>query len=71
MIRLTNAGIGAGLDSSPLDVDETQIVSVTPSQAQSESELTVVTLQGGTWYLVRESVAQVEQLIAEAKENRP
>lgn len=66
MIRLTNAGTGAGADGTPLDLDETQIASVSMDPGIHR---TIVTTAYGLWYAVRESVEQVEQLIAEAKEN--
>jgi hypothetical protein len=69
MIRLTNAGTGAGAGGEPLDIDEAQIVSVTVDPVRPGSQLTVVTTQFGIWYLVRESVEQVEQMIASAKGN--
>ena len=69
MINLTNAGTGAGAGGEALEIDPTQIVSVTVDPARPGSTLTVVTTQFGIWYLVRESVPEVMRLIAEAKES--
>lgn len=64
MIRLTNLGIGAGTDSTPLDVDESLISSVAADP--NESSRTIVTMQNGTWFLVSESIPEIEALMVES-----
>ena len=65
MIRLTNLGIGAGTHSTPLDVDEVGISSLAADPV--EHSRTVVTMNNGTWYIVAETVPEIEALIEQAK----
>jgi uncharacterized protein YlzI (FlbEa/FlbD family) len=64
MIQLTDLG-HLGLGNDPLDLDETQVSSVSVDPV--ESDRTVVTMQNGTWFLVSESVEEVNNLISAAK----
>ena len=65
MIRLTNIGIGAGTDSTPLDVDEAEISSLAADPV--EESRTVVTMSNGVFFVVSESVDEIENLISVAK----
>jgi hypothetical protein len=61
LIQLHNLGIGAGADSTPLDVDEQAISSLAADPV--EESRTVVTMNNGTWFLVSESIPEIENLI--------
>ena len=63
MIRLTDLG-ATGTESDPLDVDETQIESLALDPVQSDR--VVVTMKSGNWFLVSESVKEIERLIQSA-----
>jgi uncharacterized protein YlzI (FlbEa/FlbD family) len=61
MIQLTNLETGAGTDGTPLEVDEKSISSLSADPV--EASRTVVTMMNGTWFLVSESVEEIEVLI--------
>jgi uncharacterized protein YlzI (FlbEa/FlbD family) len=64
MIRLTDLGTSGAGNGEPLDIDEKQISSLEADPV--EASRTVVTMDSGTWFLVAESVSQIETLIAAA-----
>lgn len=66
MITLTDCGHD-GLGHDQLEINEAMIVSVSVDPVRPGEQKTVVTMTGGIWYLVRESVEQVNELIAIAK----
>jgi hypothetical protein len=61
VIQLHNLGIGAGDDSTPLDIDEAGISTLAVDPV--EASRTIVTMNTGNWYLVSESVGEIERLI--------
>jgi len=66
MINLTDLGTN-GITRRPLAVDEKQIVSLSADPV--EAERTVVTLFGGQWFLVAETISEIESLIETARAN--
>lgn len=64
MIRLTDLGT-TGTENNPLDIDENDIVSIAVDPV--EDDRTVVTLNDGVYYLVSESIEEIEMLIAANK----
>lgn len=63
MIELHDLG-QSGVNDTPLAIDEKYIVSLSADPV--EASRTVVTLASGVWFLVSESVAEIEAMI-EAK----
>jgi uncharacterized protein YlzI (FlbEa/FlbD family) len=66
MITLTDCGT-TGLQSTPVEIDETQIASIAADPVRPDEPKLVVTLTNGQWYLVSESLSQIDTLILEAK----
>lgn len=65
MIRLTDCGT-TGLNSDPVDLDETEISSLSADPVRPGADKTVVTMKNGTWFLVRESPDAIKELMAQA-----
>jgi hypothetical protein len=63
MINLIDLGT-SGVNRRPLAIDEKQIISLSADPV--ETSRTVVTLFGGAWFLVEESISEIETLIQEA-----
>jgi uncharacterized protein YlzI (FlbEa/FlbD family) len=65
MINLTDLGT-IGVNRRSLAVDPKQIVSLSADPV--EANRTVVTLLNGTWFLVAESISEINSLIETAGE---